>query len=150
MGKIIQSYMKMAIEQAKLAKSSGAWPFGAVITNNGVVVGKGKCEDQITHDVTAHAEVLALRDACHTLRKINLSDCIIYCTNEPCPMCAAAIFQAKIPKVIIGISRDDLSHLIRTRTITIDELARDSGYSITIERGFMKAEILQLFSDIRK
>lgn len=145
-----EQYMREAIEQAKLAKASGALPFGAVIVCNRKIVGKGKCEDQISHDVTAHAEVLALRDTCQTLGKINLSDCVIYCTNEPCPMCAAGIFQAKIPRVIIGLSREDVSDLIRPRKITIDTLAEDSGYPIDIQKGVLKAEIKELFRDIKK
>src|SRR3989338_227175 len=93
-------YMQIALEQAKFAKKLGDLPFGAVIVSNGQVVGKGKCENGTTGDVTDHAEMNALREACKTLKRNELKDCTIYCTNEPCPMCAAALFQAKIPRII--------------------------------------------------
>jgi len=65
-------------------------------------------------------------------------------------MCASGIFQAKIPHVIVGLTRDDLPNLLRPRNILMKNLADDSGYEIRIETGVMKDEILELFSDIEK
>ena len=143
-------YMQIALEQAKFAKKLGDLPFGAVIVSNGQVVGKGKCENGTTGDVTDHAEMNALREACKTLKRNELKDCTIYCTNEPCPMCAAALFQAKIPRIIIGLTRDDLPQLLRPRKILMKNLAEDSDYEINIETGILKEEILEQFSDIIK
>lgn len=138
-------FMNEALRQSKLAKEQNELPFGAVIVQNGVVVSEGRCEEATLKTVLAHAETEAVDRACKKLGRSKLDDCIIYCTNEPCLMCAAAIFQAKIPKVVIGASREDLPFL-RPRTIDIQALADDSGFDIVIKRGVMKSEVLQLFN----
>lgn len=137
--------MELALDQAKLAKEKGDLPFGAIIVCRGKVVGKGKCENGTIGDVTDHAEMNALREACRKLERNRLDDCTIYCTNEPCPMCAAAIFQAKISHVVVGLNRNDLPDLLRPRKILMKDLADDSGYPILIETRVMKKEILELF-----
>lgn len=139
-------YMRQALEQARQAKDDDELPFGAVVVRGGKVVAVGRCREAKQKTVLAHAELEAVDKACRTLGTNKLSDCTIYCTNEPCPMCAAAIFQAKIPNVVIGASRGDLSFL-RPRTIGIAELANDSGYDINITRDVMKQDVLKLFSD---
>ncbi len=143
-------YMHMALQQAQLAKESGDLPFGAVIVCGDQVVGQGKCENGTTGDVTEHAEINALRQACRNLYRNELNDCAIYCTNEPCAMCAAAIFQAKIPKIVVGLTREELPKLLRPRKILMKDLAEDSGYEINIEAGILKDEILEQFSNIKK
>lgn len=141
-------FIKEALKEAKRAKSKGDLPFGAVVVCDGKIVGRGGCENNTTGDVTDHAEINALREACKTLKRNKLKNCIIYCTNEPCPMCASAIFQAKIPKVIFGATRNDLSKLLRPRKISINELAKDSGYEIELESGILKEEIIKEFEDL--
>lgn len=143
-------FMKAALAEAKLAKAAGDLPFGAVVVKNNEIVGRGRAENNTAGDVTDHAELLAVRMACKSLGTNNLKDCVIYCTNEPCFMCAAGIFQANIPKVIIGVPRADLPDLLRPRKLGIDHLAQDSSYSIEIIRGVLKDEILPLFADIKK
>lgn len=145
-----ESFMMLALEQAKLAKAAGDLPFGAIVVQGDRVVGVGKAENNTIGDVTAHAELLAVRNACKTLAKNNLNDCVIYCSNEPCIMCAAGIFQANIPKVVIGVSRDDLPNFLRERKVKIDHIAEDSSYKIEIVRGILKDQILPLFSDLNK
>ena len=141
-------FMHAALEQAKLAKAEGALPFGAVVVCNNEIVGAGKCEDSTTGDVTDHAEINALRQACRKLGRNNLSDCIIYSTSEPCLMCASAIFQAKIPHVVIGLTRDDVSHLLRQRNLRIQDLAEDVGFPVTIEIGVLRKEVLEVFTGV--
>ncbi len=145
-----EQYMQLALEQAKEAKENGEWPFGAVIVCEGKVVASNCCREGAKKTVVAHAELQSVDDACHALGRNKLSDCVIYCTNEPCIMCAAAIFQAKIPRVVIGASRGDLSHLLRERALGIEDLAKDSGFEIDITRDVLKQEVLELFADIRK
>ena len=144
------AFMQAAIEEAKKAKITGDLPFGAVVVHNNQIVGRGRAMDNTIGDVTDHAELIAIREACRNFHKNNLDDCVIYCTNEPCIMCAAGIFQANISTVYIGLSRDDLAHLLRPRQIRIDDLARDSSHEIKITRGILKDEILELFKDIKK
>jgi tRNA(adenine34) deaminase len=145
-----EDFMRLAFEQAKLAKVAGDLPFGAVVVQSDKVVGKGRAENNTIGDVTDHAELLAVREACKTLGKNNLSDCVIYCSNEPCIMCAAGIFQANIPKVVIGVSRDNLPNFLRARKVKIDHIAEDTSYKVEIIRGVLKVEILPLFDDIQK
>lgn len=139
-----QVYMRAALEQAGLAKRDGERPFGAVVVRHGEIVAVGRCREDKLQTVLAHAETEAVDSACKKLGTNNLSDCTIYTTNEPCPMCSAVIFQAKIPRVIIGASRDDLPFL-RPRQIGTQTLADDSGYDITIIRDVCRQEVLELF-----
>jgi len=142
-------FMLAAIEEAKIAVAAGDLPFGAVVVHEGKIVGRGRAADNTTGDVTDHAELMAVKEACRTLHTNKLTECTIYCTNEPCIMCAATIFQAKIPNVFIGASRDDLSFL-RPRKFRIDDLAADSSFSISIERGLLKEQVLALFVSVGK
>ena len=150
MQNIDENFMRVAIEEAKKAKAAGDLPFGAVVVCNNNIVAIGKGENNTIGDVTDHAELLAVRVACKSLGKNTLKDCTIYCSNEPCLMCAAGIFQADIPRVVIGVSRNDLPKLLRPRKISIDTLAEDSSYPIEIIRGILKNEVLELFRDVKK
>ncbi|KON71229.1 guanine deaminase [Peribacillus butanolivorans] len=92
--------MEMAVQLAYenvLAKNGG--PFGAIIVKDGVVVGRGCNNVTTANDPTAHAEVQAIRDACRNLNSFQLTDCEIYTSCEPCPMCIGALYWAR-PKVI--------------------------------------------------
>jgi tRNA(adenine34) deaminase len=143
-------HMKLAIEEAVQAKQNGEWPFGAVVISNGKVISRNRCREAAEKTVLAHAELHAVNDACKALGRNNLSDCVIYCTNEPCLMCAAAIFQAKISRVVIGASRSDFPHLLRDRQFRIEHLAEDSGYQPEIVRGVLREKIIELFKDVNK
>lgn len=115
------------------------------MVKDGVIISRGRCREAKRKTVLAHAELEAVDKACRKLSTNKLKDCVIYCTNEPCPMCAAAIFQAKIPHVVIGASRDDLGFL-RPRDIDIQVLADDSGFEIKIVRDVMKQDVIDLFT----
>lgn len=143
-------YMALAIEEAVRAKEEGELPFGNVIVQNGAVIARGHVQERALKTVLAHSELQAIDRACKLLGKTNLSNCTIYCSNEPCLMCSAAIFQAKIPRVVIGASRSDLPHILRPRKFRIDDLAQDSGYKVEIVRGVLKEQIIALFADIQK
>lgn len=145
-----EDFMRLAIAEAKDAQANGDLPFGAVVVLNGEIVGKGQAKNNTTGDVADHAELLAVREACSTLKANALSKCVIYCSNEPCLMCAAGIFQADIAKVVIGVSRADLPNFLRQRKLTIEDLAQDSAFKIEIVRGVLKDEILPLFDNLKK
>lgn len=138
-------FMAEALKQSKLASGDGDLPFGAVVVKDGVIISRGRCREAKRKTVLAHAELEAVDKACRKLGTNKLKGCVIYCTNEPCPMCAAAIFQAKIPHVVIGASRDDLGFL-RPREIDIQVLAEDSGFEIKIVRDVMKQDVIDLFA----
>lgn len=142
--------MSEAIKLALQAKQEGDFPFGAVIVKNGQIISSGRSQEVTNHDVTQHAELVAVSRACEALGKKNLSDCIIYASGEPCNMCAAAIFQAKIGKIFIGASRDDLAHFFRKREIGIFQLAKDLDYEVQITTGVLKTEAIRLFDGVKK
>ncbi len=140
-----EQFMSQAIEQAIASKEEGDLPYGTVIVRNGQVIATAHAENNSIGDVTDHAELLALRRACAKLGRNNLEDCTIYCTNEPCIMCGAGIFQANISRVVIGAMRDDTPSL-RPRKIRINHLVDDSGHEIELVKGVLKEQILALHS----
>ena len=142
--------MGFAIEEARLAKQAGELPIGAVIKCKRKVIARNRCREASEKTVLAHAELQARNDACKALGRTDLSACVIYCSNEPCLMCAAAIFQARISRIVIGASRSDLPHLLRYRRFRIEHLAEDSGYSPEIVRGVLKEAVLGLFAGVRR
>jgi guanine deaminase len=100
--------MKKAVAQAFLGlRKNHGGPFGAVIARNGEVISKGHNLVLKSHDPTAHAEIVTIRRAAAKLKKFDLSDCEIYSTCEPCPMCLAAIYWAGIRRVHYGCTRKD-------------------------------------------
>lgn len=97
-----ERYMKEAIRQANKAAALGEVPIGCVIEYEGKIIGRGYNRRMIDHTVLAHAEIIAMRKACKVMGDWRLEGCTMYITLEPCPMCAGAIVQARIPKVVIG------------------------------------------------
>ncbi len=147
---INEDHMRLALELAWASKERGEFPFGAVITQNGKVIVAAENGEHRKADVTAHAEMMALSEASWKLAKRDLSDCVIYSSAEPCPMCSAAIFQSNIPRVAFGIYRDDLPHLFRRRKIRIAQLAEDWDYSPEVVGGVLREDALMPFEDIEK
>ena len=96
--------IRLADENLKTGKGG---PFGAVVVQNGVIVGKAGNSVTSTNDPTAHAEVNAIRDACKNLNTFQLDDCEIYTSCEPCPMCLGAIYWARPKKVYYACTKAD-------------------------------------------
>jgi tRNA(adenine34) deaminase len=99
-----QVWMAQALREAAKAAEEKEVPVGAVIVHNSMVIGRGYNRPEGLHDATAHAEILAIGAASETLGDWRLEDCTIYVTLEPCPMCAGAIVQARIPLLVYGAS----------------------------------------------
>ena len=97
-----KKFMKAAIRQAKKARDLGETPIGCVIEFEGKIIGRGYNRRMTDHTVLAHAEIIAIRKACKKTGDWRLENCTMYVTLEPCPMCAGAIVQARIPRVVIG------------------------------------------------
>jgi len=95
-------WMRAALALAEEAWRRGEVPVGAVVVADGKIVGRGFNAPIERHDPTAHAEIAALRDAAQTLGNYRLPDCDLYVTLEPCPMCAGAIMQARIRRLVFG------------------------------------------------
>jgi tRNA(adenine34) deaminase len=94
--------MELAIAEARLALADGDVPVGAVVVADGVVVARRHNERERSADPTAHAELLALRDAAARLGRWRLSDCTVAVTLEPCPMCAGALVAARVARLVFG------------------------------------------------
>lgn len=95
-------FMNEALKEAEKAAWQGEVPVGAVVTLNDVVIGRGYNQTETLHDVSAHAEIIAIREAERELDNWRLEMCSIYVTLEPCPMCAGAILLSRLEKIVIG------------------------------------------------
>ncbi len=103
-----ENFMRRAIELSRQHMQAGhGGPFGAVVVREGKIIGEGWNCVTSSHDPTAHAEVMAIRRACETLKDFDLSGCEIYTSCEPCPMCLAAIYWARIEVIYQANTRDD-------------------------------------------
>ena len=103
-----ENYMREAIRLAEQGMRGGrGGPFGCVVVRRGEIVGRGNNRVTSTNDPTAHAEVVAIRDACAKLGTFQLDDCELYTSCEPCPMCLSAIYWARIPSIFYGNTRTD-------------------------------------------
>jgi tRNA(Arg) A34 adenosine deaminase TadA len=105
-------YMKEAIRLSQLGVESGkGGPFGAVVVYKGEIIGRGSNEVTSSNDPTAHAEVVAIRNACKQIGTYQLTDCDIYTSCEPCPMCLGAIYWARPAKVYYACTKEDASQI---------------------------------------
>jgi len=108
----MNEFMNEAVKEAfKGLEAAEGGPFGAVIVKDGEIIARGHNTVVATHDPTAHAEVNALRQASKKLGRFDLSDCEIYSSTEPCPMCFAAIHWAKMKKLYFGATRQDAANI---------------------------------------
>ena len=99
-----EKYMRLALEEAKLALEADEVPIGAIIVSGGRIVGRGHNLVETLVDVTAHAEIQAITAAASTIGGKYLNDCTLYVTVEPCPMCAGALAWSQIGRIVYGAS----------------------------------------------
>lgn len=106
---------KFMVEAIKMAqngiRNNEGGPFGAVVVKNGEIIGRGNNRVTSTNDPSAHAEVVAIRDACNKLGSFQLEGCDIYTSCEPCPMCLGAIYWARPDKVYFGCTKKDAAEI---------------------------------------
>ena len=108
----MNQYMKIAKELSdNNLKTNVGGPFGACIVKDGKIIGKGSNHVLSNNDPTAHAEVMAIRDACKNINSYDLSDCELYTSCYPCPMCLSAIIWANIKKVYYGNTKEDAANI---------------------------------------
>lgn len=140
-------YMREAIRLASEGAASGrGGPFGCVIVRRGDVVGRGTNAVTSTNDPTAHAEVTAIRDACRRLGTFQLADCELYTSCEPCPMCLAAIYWARIPRVFYGNSRDDAAAIGFDDAFIYEQVALPPDQRTTAMTPLLRDEALASFA----
>ncbi len=108
----MNQFIKLALDEAEIGvKQNHGGPFGAVVVQNGKVIATGHNTVPSTNDPTAHAEVNAIRKAAQILGRFDLSDCELFITCEPCPMCLAAIHWAKMKKITYACTRKDAANI---------------------------------------
>ena len=150
MGKFVpdENFMRQAITKARKGMCKGQTPFGACVVKDGQVL---CCEHNVvwnTTDITAHAEVHAIRKACRKLGSIDLSGCVIYSTCEPCPMCFSACHWARISTVVFGAGIADARRAGFNELEISNRVMKSRGKSeMALVSGFLRAENIKLFTD---
>ncbi len=118
-------FLREAIQLAREGMTTGqGGPFGAIVVKEGQIVGRGCNQVTSTNDPTAHAEVVAIRDACRTLGTFQLDGCTLYASCEPCPMCLGAIYWARPGRIVFGAAHTDAAGAGFDDQFIYEELAK--------------------------
>jgi len=139
------NFMLRAIELSINSANNSGGPFGCVIVKNNKIIAEGSNKVTLSNDPTAHAEIVAIREACKKLNVFNLSGCDLYSSCEPCPMCLSAIYWSHIDNIFYANSRDD------AKKINFDDSLIYSEFSKKIEdrkipiKQMLRNEALQAF-----
>ena len=138
-----RDYMLQALELAKEAAAEGEVPVGCVIVCKGQVVGRGRNRRETGKTALGHAEIEAIHQACQTLGGWRLWECTLYVTLEPCPMCAGAIVNARIPRVVYGASDDKAGSC----GSVCDLFSMRYNHHPVVERGSLEQECAALLQE---
>lgn len=141
-------FMRLAIDSARqgISQRQGG-PFGACVIRNNEIIAVAHNTVLKDHDATCHAEINAIRQACHAVEHHELRGCVIYSTTEPCPMCFSAIHWAGIERIIYGTSIQDVRKLgFRELSLSNHHMCRHGGANIAIEGRFLRGECQDLLS----
>ncbi len=141
-----RDYLLEAIRTANAGMERGdGGPFGCVIVKDGTIVGRGNNRVTSTNDPTAHAEVVAIRDACKALGDFQLTGCVLYTSCEPCPMCLGAIYWARPDRIVFAATREDAADAGFDDQLIYDELPLPYGERRIPTKHLMREEGLSLF-----
>ena len=142
--------MRLALELAAEAAARGEVPVGCVIADGeGTVIGRGRNRREETGDATAHAEIEAIRQACLARGHFHLEDCTLFVTLEPCPMCAGALYNARVGTVVYG-AREEKSGSLGS---VVDLFTENYGYHPKVFGGVLSedcAALLRAFFEVRR
>jgi tRNA(Arg) A34 adenosine deaminase TadA len=142
--KFMREAIRLSIQMMRRGKGG---PFGAVVVKGGKIVGRGCNQVTSSHDPTAHAEIVAIRDACKRLKTFQLEDCDMYTSCEPCPMCLSAMYWSRLRSVFYGNTRKDAARIafdddfiyrevalpIRKRKLVMTQLLRTEALAAFVE-----------------
>ncbi|SIR33717.1 nucleoside deaminase [Maribacter ulvicola] len=141
-------FMRRAIEMASHGMNANAGgPFGAVIVKNGEIIAEGHNQVTSTNDPTAHAEMVVIRDACKKLNTFQLTDCIIYTSCEPCPMCFGAIYWARPKAVYYGCNKADAKAIDFDDQFIYDELEVEMKDRQIHFKQMLQEEAIEIFNN---
>ena len=148
----MNEYMKIAKEQAdNNLKTNVGGPFGACIIKNGVVIGRGSNHVLANNDPTAHAEIMAIRDACKNINSYDLSGCELYTSCYPCPMCLSATIWSNIKKVYYGNTKEDAAKIGFRDDFIYDFIKNDMNNSQALElKEIDRQDTIQTFNDFEE
>lgn len=137
-------YMKIAYGEALKARENDEVPIGAVIVKDGEIIARAFNQKEILQDVTAHAEMLAIQQACEVLGTWHLDGCTLYSTLEPCMMCSGAIIQSRIARVVIGAKGQRWHGLLQYLS------SHEFNHKPEVEAGILEKECSTLISNYFK
>lgn len=141
-------FMARAIELARIGVEQNlGGPFGCVVVKEGQIIGEGNNRVTSTNDPSAHAEVIAIREACKSLRSFQLDGCTIYTSCEPCPMCLGAIYWARPEKVFYACTRDDAAAIGFDDEFIYEELEKAISERQMVLLNLMRDEALAVFNE---
>lgn len=150
-----EKFMLEAIRQAKLAQREGDYAVGAVLVKDDEIIASCSNRSKRDESPVAHAETLAILEGCKIFKSRHLSDCILYTTHEPCPMCASVIVWARLRGVVYGARYEDMesyrenhanhNYLWRTIDISLQEIVDKSTEKVEIVKDFLRDECVKLF-----
>ena len=139
------NFMLRAIELSIDSANKTGGPFGCVIVKNNKIIGEGSNKVTLSNDPTAHAEIVAIREACQKLNIFNLSGCDLYSSCEPCPMCLSAIYWSHIDNIFYANTRDDAKEIDFDDSLIYSEFAKKiEDRKIPIKQ-MLRDEALQAF-----
>ncbi|GAC1599953.1 MAG: tRNA adenosine(34) deaminase TadA [Myxococcales bacterium] len=138
------SWMLEALAEARRAGAEGEVPIGAMVVHEGRIVGRGRNARERLRDPTAHAEVLALQDAARALGRWRLTGACLYATLEPCPMCAGALVNARVERLVYAVPDPKAG-----ATGSLFDIARDArlNHRLAVEQGVLAAECGELLRE---
>jgi tRNA(adenine34) deaminase len=140
-------FMKLAYKQAEKAREIGEVPVGAIITKENRIIGMGYNLKETLKDPTAHAEMIAIKDASKNLGAWRLTDCTMYVTLEPCAMCAGAIVNSRLERLVIGTEDKRMGACGSSMNLVQND---SSNHQVKIEWNIMKSECSNILTEFFK
>jgi len=143
--------MALAIEESRKGLLAGERPFGSVVVRGDQIVARAYAIVESSGDPTTHAETLAVRAATAHLKSLSLQGCTLYTSCDPCPMCAGAMFNSQIDRLVIGGSSKALMRLTGRppRSYTVEELSKQMNVKIEVIRGVLQDEAEKILAEYK-
>ena len=139
------NFMQRAIELSIESINSGGGPFGSVIVKDEKIISEGMNRVTVDNDPTSHGEIVAIRNACKKLNTFNLSNCSLYSSCEPCPMCMSAIYWSRIGKVYYANTRDDAKKINFDDSLIYSEISKKNEDRKIPIKQMLRDEALKAF-----
>lgn len=140
--KFMQEAIKLSVTNVEEGKGG---PFGAIVVKDGKIIARGANSVTATNDPTAHAEVVAIRNACNTLQTFQLDGCDIYTSCEPCPMCLGAIYWARPARLFYANSKEDAAAIQFDDKFIYEEIAKPIAERKLFTKQLLRSEALEAF-----